>query len=313
MLEIIIAVTSLLSGMFLLIFSSIKVIDHSTIIASILRISPLMIGLLIVSLGTDLPEITNSIISCARGYGDINVGDSLGSILVQISLILGLYAFFGGEVNVKRKEIIVMGVCEVLLLAVALLVVRGGYISRLNAAVLVIGWPVAMLIGHKIMKKDLASEQYHYTPRRLPYHALILFLGFIGIAIGSYVVVESVISLSTIFHIHQYIISFFVVAIGTSLPELCVDIAAIRKKQYKIAIGDTIGSCLVDASLSIGIGPLLFPTAVSAGLAGTTGLYTLFVSIVVLSILALREKIDKKMGTFFIILYLFSYAILFLG
>jgi len=312
MLEILIAVMSLISGMFALILSSEKVIEHSTSIASILRIAPIMIGLVIVALGTDLPEITNSIISSARGYGDINVGDSFGSILAQIALIVGLYAFVGGEINVKRKEIIVMGICEVLLLTIALFTIRDGYISRLDAAMLVIGWPVAMLISNKFMKKELVKTQYHYTPKKLLYHALILFLGFIGIAVGSYVVVESVISLSTIFRIHQYIISFFVVAIGTSLPELAVDLAAIRKKQYDIAIGDTIGSCIVDASLSVGIGPLLFPTVVSAGLVKTTGLYILFVSIMILTILALRKKIDKNLGIFFIILYLLSYVFLFL-
>jgi cation:H+ antiporter len=126
------------------------------------------------------------------------------------------------------------------------------------------------------------------------------------------VVIESVINLSNIFRINEYIISFFLVAIGTSLPELVVDLTAIRKKQYEIAIGDILGSCIVDASLSIGIGPLFFaPTAVSGGLAETTGLYALFVSVAVLSILALREKVDKKAGVVFIILYLLSYLTLY--
>jgi len=76
------------------------------------------------------------------------------------------------------------------------------------------------------------------------------------------------------------------------------------------AIGDIIGSCIVDASLSIGIGQVFFPQAVSGELASTTILYTIFASFMVISILALRERVDKKAGVIFIALYLLSYLTL---
>jgi cation:H+ antiporter len=122
--------------------------------------------------------------------------------------------------------------------------------------------------------------------------------------------IQSVITLSATFHISEYFISFFVVAIGTSLPELVVDLIAIRKKQYELAIGDIVGSSIVDATLSCGLGPLFFPITVSGELAMITGLYAILGSIVVVLMLALREKLDKKAGTLFIALYLLSYAIL---
>ena len=122
--------------------------------------------------------------------------------------------------------------------------------------------------------------------------------------------IQSVIKLSAVFHISEYIVSFFVVAIGTSLPELVVDLIAIRKKQYELAIGDAIGSCLVDASVSVGIGQLFFPQAVSGELALITGLYAIFGSIVVILTLALRKKADRKAGALFILVYLLSYTLL---
>lgn len=118
------------------------------------------------------------------------------------------------------------------------------------------------------------------------------------------------IALSTVFHISEYLISFFVVAIGTSLPELMVDLAAIRKKQYELAIGDVIGSCIVDACFSIGIGLLIFPVTVSGKLVIVTGLYAIFVSTVVISTFIIREKVDKMTRAFFIFLYLLSYTTL---
>ncbi len=139
---------------------------------------------------------------------------------------------------------------------------------------------------------------------------IIAILGFAGVAIGAYAVIQSVIKLSAVFHISEYVVSFFVVALGTSLPELVVDSMAIRRKQYELAIGDAIGSCLVDASVSVGIGQFFFPQAVSGELALITGLYAIFGSIVVILTLALREKVDRKAGALFIFVYLLSYTLL---
>jgi cation:H+ antiporter len=118
------------------------------------------------------------------------------------------------------------------------------------------------------------------------------------------------ITLAAVLGIHEYLLSFFILSIGTSLPELAVDLTAIHKKQYEIAIGDAIGSCIVDAGLSIGVGALFFPITVSARLAETTGLYALIVSVIVTSIIALREKLDRKAGALFVGLYLVSYLLL---
>lgn len=159
----------------------------------------------------------------------------------------------------------------------------------------------------KVVQDELAVER---TGRRVSRDFVIALLGFIGVAVGSYVVVRSVITLSEAYGLPEYLTGFFILSIGTSLPELVVEVTAIRKKEYEFAIGDAIGSCIVDASLSIGIGQLLFPTRVSGGLAMVTGTYAIFASIVVLATLALREKLDRKSGLLFIAIYLLSYTAL---
>jgi len=304
--DLTIGIALLILGVTLLAFSAEKAVGHSVSIASALGVSPLMIGLVIVSLGTDFPEIVNSIISSAFGHGDINVGDSFGSVLAQMTLVLGLLALVGGKFKVKRDEIIVMGACEVLALIAAVSMVEKGYISWINAVFLVASWPLLMLITKSVMKKPDVTA---HTGQRPSFHLMLAILGFIGVAVGSYIVISSVIALSAVLGVPEYFISFFVVAIGTSLPELVVDLTAIRKKQYEIAIGDAIGSSIIDAGFSIGIGPLIFgKIAVSGRLAETTGLYALLCSVVVISILALREKLDAKTGVLFIVLYFLAYA-----
>jgi len=300
-------IIALALGTALLAFSSDKAVEHSVSIASALGVSPLMVGLVVVSLGTDLPEIANSVVSSALGHGDINVGDSFGSVLAQISLMLGLFPFLGGRFKVRRDEVVVIGACEVLALIASVSMVEKGYVSRMNAVFMVTSWPILMLIIKNIVRKETHVPQ---TDPRVFHHLVVAILGYTGVAVGSFVVIESVITLSAMLRIHEYVLSFFMLAIGTSLPELAVDLTAIRKKQYEIAIGDAIGSCIVDAGFSIGVGALLFPITVSARLAETTGLYALLVSVVVISTLALREKLDRKAGALFIGLYLLSYVVL---
>jgi cation:H+ antiporter len=307
--ETTVGISILIIGLALLAISSEKAVEHSINIATALRISPLMIGLVVVSLGTDFPEIVNAITSSALGHGDINVGDSFGSVLTQLTLVLGLLPFIGGAFKVKREEIVVMGACQVLAFIASISMVEKGYISRMNAFFLVASWPLLMLISRNVMKKPPTLSENN---RALPYHLFLAILGFAGVAAGSYIVVRSVIALSPILAIPEYLISFFVVAFGTSLPEIAVDLTAIRKKQYEIAIGDAIGSSIIDAGFSIGIGALFFPINVTSSIAEKTGLYALLCAVSVVTILALRQKHDRKTGLLFIILYASAYLTLFI-
>jgi cation:H+ antiporter len=309
---ILVPVLVLIAGLILLLFSSDTAVEHSVDIASALGVSPLIIGLVLVSIGTDLPEVVNSIMASQMGHGDINVGDSLGSVLAQITLVLGLMPFLVGTFKVKKKEVLIIGVCEILALIIALSIVEKGYITRVNAFFLIFSWLLFMLIVRSFTKNKNIKQE-NRTPssdRRYFYHFRRAALGFAGIAIGAYFVIQSVIAISEIFHISEYIISFFAVAIGTSLPELFVNVTAARKNEYELTVGNAIGSCIFDACFSIGIGPLIFPISVSGNLAMITGVYALFGSIMVILMLAFKEKVDRKTGVFFITLYLFSYIML---
>jgi len=319
MLWTILALVGLIAGLALLAYSGDKAVEHSVSIAIEWGLSPLIVGLILVSLGTDLPEIINSIMSSALGHGDINVGDSLGSVLAQMTLVLGIIPFLGGKFKVKRKDVAIIGACEVLALMLAVSIAEKGYISRTNALFLVASWPIFMLLTRSATtetEKHIVKEKQITTPsnERNLHHFWIALLGFVGVAIGAFIMIESVIILSMVLQVPEYLISFFVVAIGTSLPELVVELTAIRKKQYELAIGDAIGSCVIDASFSIGIGPLIFANpsiAVSGGLVAATGLYAIFGSVLVILTLALGERVNKTVGAFFIFLYLLSYATLY--
>ena len=311
-LDTIFPIAGLILGLVLLIYSSNKAIEHTIKIALEWGISPFIIGLIIVSIGTDFPEIVNSIVSSSLGHADISIGDSIGSVLTQMTLVIGLLPFVIKKFRVNRKKILIIGACEVLALILAVSIAEKGYITRINALLLVASWPVfVLLIQSATRKRSIEDRDPTETFVKKNFsHFLFVVLGFIGVSIGAYVVVQSVIQLSASFHVSEFIISFFVLAIGTSLPELVVGVIAIRKGQIELTIGNAIGSCIVDATIAIGIGQLLFPQIVSGQTAMITGLYAIFGSIVVIITLALRKKLDKKAGALFILIYLLSYVLL---
>ncbi|MFH1473280.1 MAG: sodium:calcium antiporter [Candidatus Aenigmatarchaeota archaeon] len=305
-----VAIVSFIIGLVILIYSSNKAVEHSLNIATTMRIAPFIVGLIFVSLGTDLPEIANSLIANSQGFGDINVGASLGSVVAQITLIMGLVAILSNGFRIKRKEVIISGFFLVLSLVLSLIAIQTGFIPRSVGFLLVVSWLFFSFLIKKITEKDVKKNfVYKYNPD-LDKDIAISILGFIGVAIGAYILVESIIELSSLFSVSDFIISFFLVSVGTSIPELVVNLSSIKKREFEMAIGNTIGSCIIDATVPIGLGSLFFPTTISVDAATLTGLYAIFATIVVIATMAVRKKLDRNIGIFFLIIYLFSFFLL---
>ena len=310
------ACVGLVVGIIVIIYCANVAVKNAAILASSLGVSNLVIGITLVSIGTDLPEIINSIIACSLGHGDIDVGDSVGSDLCQLTLVFGLLPFICGGFKVKRKEMIIIGGCEILSLILIFTVVEKGYFTRLDALFMMASFIVYTLVIYNVTKSDLLERvdmiKLATEFKSKKYHLTLAILGLLGVAGSSYIIIQSIISLSTLLNVHEYIIAFFILAIGTSLPELAVDVNALKKKEYDIAIGDIIGSCIVDSTISIAIGQFLYPQAVTAELALPTILYTICVSIIVIIVVGTRQKMDKKSGALLIGLYFGSFLLLFI-
>jgi len=302
--EIFVAVAALVAGLGLLAFSSDRAVRHTLQIASALGLPPMFTGLVLVSVGTDLPEIATSLISSAVGHGDILVGDAFGSCLAQITLVLGILAIAAKKIEFDRRDILFSGSLQVLALVIAVSMAEKGHISTLNAALLILSWAMIVLVMRRVHTSRGVQSS---SDRRYGYHFVLALISYIGVWIGSFVVVESIIFISSALQLSELILSFFAVAVGTSLPELAVDLAAIRRGEHELALGDIIGSNIVDATLAVGIGPLFFPITVSGGPALATGLYAILASAAALGLLLLKGEADRNTGILLVLIYLFSY------
>ena len=313
----IIGISLLILGLVMLAFFSDKTVDVAARLAATANIPPLIIGIVVLSMGTSLPEISNSIISNVSGHPEINVGDVFGSALAQITLIFGLAVLLAGPIKEGRRDILLLGGCAIMAAMLALFVVESGEITFLNAVFLVISYFVLIFISNKYTLKEYAApegtEAKKYWPwkeRLWGFAKLVLFM--IGVVLGAILVVNSTIELSTELGIDAYIVSFFVVALGTSLPELFVCIAAIRRKQDELAMGNILGSNITDTTLAIAAGPLIAPSVLpGAEMAIATGTYMVIASIVVVGLFAWRKKLDRRAAIILLGLYALSYFFLF--
>ena len=309
MLEVLLGVAGLAVGLGLLAISSDRAVGHTVELALALGLSPMITGLLIVSVGTDLPEIANSFLSAALGHADVSIGDSFGSCLTQITLILGILAIVGGNIRFDRDSVLTSGILQALALVIALSISQKGFITRIDAGLLVLTWALAVILLRKTSPGEKGMPTAKATaPKRYLFNSVMAFVSYVGVWIGSFITIESVIVLSPYLGIPEFLVSFFIVGIGTSLPELVVDLSAIRKGQHELAIGDIIGSNLVDATLAVGLGPLFFPVPVTASAALATGLYALIASLAAVGLLVFKGSLDRNAGILLLTVYAFSFV-----
>lgn len=283
-------------------------VRESVALAQALRLPPFAIGVTIVSLGTDAPELVNSLVSCSMGHGDVNLGDSVGSVYTQSTLILGLFPFMAGKaLRVVRREIWLLGALTVVCLALAALATRDGVLARTEAAWLVLACALAMSVAVRFGATSLPSESGQDKLRHALAHFAVAAVAFGGVALAASVMVRSISALSGFLDLPEFVVSFFGAALGTSLPELVTEVTALRSRQVDLALGNVLGACLLDASLSVSIGPLFFPVDVDADLAlrgisvavAATALATL--------LLGLRGLHDRWSGLAMLVAYWLAY------
>ncbi|MEZ5924228.1 MAG: hypothetical protein R3D57_07565 [Hyphomicrobiaceae bacterium] len=283
-------------------------ITHATRVAQHLGIPRFYIGIALVAVGTDIPEIINSLISSYLGHGDVNVGDSVGSVYTQATLVLGLYPLLAGmTIVIVPRRMLPVQAATVVCLAIGIWLMRDGDVSRLDAGLLALGWLVGLSLVLLTSGEIAGDEQGVVIDGSALRSALISLLALAVVGGAAVILVKSIVTLSAELGIPEYVISFFAASIGTSLPELFVEYAALRRQEHAIALGDIYGSCLVDASLSVAAGPLLFPIAVSAPQAINGSLLAAAAIVITSVFLALRPKLDRRTGAAILGLYLAGY------
>ncbi len=307
-----IALYSLLfvAGLGLALVASDVAVAYTRALAAALGAPPFIVGVVLVSLGTDLPEIANSIAAHVQDEGDVNVGDSIGSTLTQYTLVLGLFPLVAGALVIDRRQIGVVTVLTMSGLGLTSLFVADGWLGRWDGLALVAAWAVFTYLVVRVIPggKPEDPPAVRLAGRGGQTVVVLAALGVVGV--GATVAVRSLVRLAELAGVPEFVIAFFGASLGTSAPEIVVDFTALVRGSPAIALGDALGSSLIDATLSIGIGPLVAPAAVTAGLAVTAAVYTLVAVGAVGGLLGGRRRHDRRSMAVLLGLYALAYVVL---
>jgi len=238
---------AILVGFVLLIWSADKFVLGASNTARNFSISPLIVGVVIVGLGTSAPEMLVSAMAAAEGNTGLSVGNAIGSNITNIGLMLGLTAILYPlqiHSNLLKREMPVL----LAVIGLSYFILWDQHLSFLNGLLLLclmfgmLGYTVweAKSHGEDTLPQEILDEM----PEEISKGAALkwLLLGIIILIASSRLLVWGAVEVAEYFHVSDLIIGLTIVAIGTSLPELATTIAAARKKEFDLAVGNIIGS-----------------------------------------------------------------------
>ncbi|MCB2187303.1 MAG: calcium/sodium antiporter [Deltaproteobacteria bacterium] len=274
-------------------------VEHCARLARALGVPHYIIGVTLVALGTSLPELAASLASVFSGAGEFVAGTVVGSNVANILFILGaaIVAFRGFlfSRNIVQEDM------PVLLLAamVISLFLWDGRVSRFEGSLLVVMYGVYLLHTLRRQAESELAAEGGFRP------VTILWLGLSGalVWLGADFTVKACVQLTALMGLGDTsLLAITVVAVGSSLPELLVSLAAARKKYYELSLGNVVGSNICNSFAVLGLPALVKPLP-SSELVNGVGLPYMLAASLLLLIYGQRESAGTMSGLFFLILF----------
>ena len=303
------SIISLVSGFILLIWSADVFTNNGAKIARIFNISPLIIGLLIFGFGTSAPEMLVSGLAAYSGHPEMSVGNSFGSNIFNIGLVLGITALIlpiKVEKSVLKKEWVFL----ILSTLVAGLLLLDQYLSFYDGLILLALLILFLFYVFKQSKKDslngIDDVDSKINNKEKGKTWILLIVSLVILISSAKLVVWSGTVLASIFGVPELIIGLTVVALGTSLPELAVSISSALKKQHEMVIGNIIGSNIFNTLGVLAIPGLILPFKIPTELLSRDYIYILILTFLIV-ILSFKDKKINRFGGFVLLFVLGGY------
>lgn len=255
-------------GVAVVLWGADRLTDGAVGLAAKMNIPQIVIGLTVVAMGTSMPEFFVSLVSAINETPDLAVGNVVGSNIFNVLLIVGTAAVVAPMVISKttvKKDIPFAVLASVLLFIFGL----DNYISIIDAAILTVVFIIFMVYtvrsGSKGAAENKQSSDSEPNKKPLPIWKAILFvlLGLACLVFGSNLFVNAATEVATELGVSQAIIGLTIVAGGTSLPELATSVVAARKGESAIAMGNVIGSNVMNILMILGVTGLICPMQVN--------------------------------------------------
>lgn len=281
-------------------------------------ISPLIIGLTIVAMGTSAPEVAASIAAAVRGAGDIAVGNVYGSNIANLALVGGVAALIRPisiQRQTLRREIPAMLIVGLMLWPV----LHNLSLSRMEAVGLMAVFFALILMTVNAAKREAAAQQSNNTgtpEKHGTKHIIFVVIGLAGLALGAEMTVRGAVVIGEQIGLSEAVIGLTIVAFGTSLPELATCVVASIKAQHDISIGNLVGSNIFNTLLVTGTAGTIRPFEIAERLGAGSDYWIMIAVSVAFAVFAVvgRRTISRLAGSVLLIIYIvYIFCLFFFG
>ncbi len=240
-------------------------VDGSSNIAKVLKIPSVIIGLTIVSIGTSLPEAAVSINAAIAGSNELALSNITGSNIFNLMVVVGLCSII--KPIPIQKEILKRDFPVAIIATVAVLIfMLDGVINQIEGAVFLVScvaYIIYLVLQANKAKANLSEHKEEIGEKiSIPKSIIYIAVGIPSIIFGGELVVNNAIVIARTFGMSETIIGLTIVAVGTSLPELMTSLVAARKGENGIALGNAVGSCIMNILFILGASAALSPIIV---------------------------------------------------
>ena len=252
--------SAIIAGLIVLWFTGSKVVEYALKVAYIFNVSTFFIGFVVLAVAADLPEITVAITSALRGVSEISVGDLVGANFCDVAFVTGITAMFAGVINIaqqERRRLLLLLSSTTIIMLVAftigtLLWWHGIILIGIYVCSLITIWKQRYNCTTNLenlypntLKTISTNEKWWLVLKLLFYLVILLSTSSLIVYCIEIFAYGCGLSLGTI--------GATILAIGTSLPELSLSLNALRKKEYALALGPTLGTVLEQCTLILGL------------------------------------------------------------
>lgn len=303
-------------GFILLIKGADFVVKGASNIAKKFHLSEMLIGIVIVGIGTSLPEIIVTVKSSLTGNPDIIIGNSIGSCICNLLLVIGV-ASVCNPLKLDKRILQVhlpVSVFSILMLAIFCNFGAGNFIINQTEGWILLLFSIVYILYTVYEGKCEAQENSSTQTPEITFIWILIYivLGVIGLKFGADFVVNGAIAIAEAFGVSESIISMTIVSLGTSLPEIVTCIIATIKKESDLAIGNVIGSNIFNICLLPAIGAMIKPIHYDLEF-NRSLLFLLMITIYLLifDLFRNRRMISRNHGVIFILLFCLYVSCLF--
>lgn len=285
----------------LLVFSSHSVINSSIKISEHFGVSELAVGYLLIAFSTSFPDFMVSINAAAMGDPGIVLGDVLGSTIANICLVLGAAALIR-RIRVQREHMLESAEILLVVSILPLILLSRGVLTKVDGLVLL---GIFVLYCIFVLKERFTLRIKARVPHREWIKAIIVFsIGMAIVIVSARYVISLGSAMARVIGVPDILIGFTLIAFGTTLPELVVDFAAIRRGHAALAVGDVLGSCITNLTLVLGSSALITDLANDFQMLMVGVSFLVGTNIFLWYLLVKHEGISRTHGLILILIYI---------